>query len=444
MVYPSFNRRDLLRLAMASAVLPSGLVQGAPQPAKARGMILVMLEGGMSQYESWDPKPLAPKEIRGEFGTIETSVPGIRISEHLPLMARELHRGNLLRAVHCDARNDHSPGMHVLLTGYENVGAGVDLERKNFHNPSVGSVLSKLLGVAGPGGAPRFVGLPKATQLNGYVNYNGPAFLGAAYEAFETGNPPQSAKVPGIVPPGLVLAPELSAARARTRLGLAAHMNALQPDLDPLNLQSRRDAHYERAMQVLTGKQTQVAFELERESPALRAAYGDNPTGQGLLLARRLIEAGVTYVCINANIADSWDTHQNNFSRLKQKLLPPIDRGISTLLTDLDDRGELDDVLILVAGEMGRTPSINRDAGRDHWTTAYSVFLAGGGLTRGQVIGKTTPDGSHPAQRPVTVHDILATAYQQLGVDPHSYVQDRASRPVPILPDGAPIADLIA
>jgi uncharacterized protein (DUF1501 family) len=157
-----------------------------------------------------------------------------------------------------------------------------------------------------------------------------------------------------------------------------------------------------------------------------------------------LIEAGVTYVVVNLNVKDNWDTHQNNFSRLKEKLLPPLDQSLSALLRDLDERGELDDVLVLVAGEMGRTPIINKDAGRDHWTSAYSVFMAGGGLTRGQVLGSTTRDGSSPNRNPVTVHDILATAYERLGVDPHSAIPHPDGRMIPILPEGQPIAELLA
>jgi hypothetical protein len=171
--------------------------------------------------------------------------------------------------------------------------------------------------------------------------------------------------------------------------------------------------------------------------------YGDHPTGQGLLLARRLIEAGVTCVVVNTGFDGNWDTHANNFSLLKQKLLPPLDRGLSALMRDLDDRGKLDDVLVLVAGEMGRTPLVNGNAGRDHWTSAYSVFIAGGGLTRGQVLGSTTRDGSSPSQRPVTVHEILATAYERLGVDPHSFVDAPEGRPVPILPEGVSIPELL-
>ena len=442
MIPTLLSRRRILNWGLAACVWPTGTAR-ATQVRRAHGMILVMLEGGMSQFETWDPKPLAPREIRGEFGTIPTSLPEVRIGEHLPLLASELHRGNLLRAVHCDARNDHSPGMHLLLTGYENTAAGIALERKNFRNPSVGSILARKLGNVTEGGAPRFVTLPRSTQLNGAVNYNEASFLGSAFEAFETGTPPQNAKQPGTAPPGLLLAEQLSVKRVQSRWELASAMNFFRSDLDPHGLQLQRNVQYERAIQVLTRQETQTAFQLEQEPLKTREAYGDHPTGQGLLLARRLIEAGVTYVVVNTGFEGNWDTHANNFSQLKNKLLPPLDQGVSALLRDLDNRGELDDVLVLVAGEMGRTPLINGDAGRDHWTSAYSVFFAGGGLTRGQVLGSTTRDGSSPSQRPVTVHDILATAYERLGIDPHSTILDREGRPVPVLPEGTPIPELI-
>jgi hypothetical protein len=437
------SRRSLLGFSLGAFCLPR-VVTAAVTPPPARGVILVVLDGGMSQLETWDPKPAAPPEIRGEFGTIETSVPGLRIGEHTPLMALELHRGNIIRSVHCDARNDHSPGLHLLLTGYENVAAGVALERSNLRHPSVGSVLARQLGVADAHGVPRFITLPRSGQLSGQVNYNGPSFLGAAYEAFETGEPPRTSQQPLKIPPGLVLPLEMPAARLRDRMALATIFNRTLSDLDRSASTGVIDAHYQRAVQVLTGRRMQEAFEIERESSALRSSYGDHPLGQGLLLARRLIEAGVTYIVVNAGREASWDTHANNFKSLKDVLLPPMDRGVSALLRDLDERGLLDEVLVLVAGEMGRTPIVNSAAGRDHWTTAYSIFMAGGGLTRGQVLGSTTPDAHYPANRPVTVHEIVATVYNQLGVDPGTLLVDALGQPIRILPEGRPLAELIA
>jgi hypothetical protein len=406
-------------------------------------VILVVLDGGMSQLETWDPKPAAPREVRGEFGTMDTSVPGLRIGENTPLLACELHRGNIIRSVHCDARNDHSPGLHLLLTGHENVAAGVALERANFRNPSVGSVLARKLGVASTDGVPRFVTVPRSGQLNGQVNYNGPSFLGAACEAFETGEAPRSSHQPLNVPPGLVLPPDMPLARLRDRMALTNALNRFQSDLDRAPTTTTLDAQYERAAQMLTGRRMIEAFELDRESTALRRSYGDHSLGQGLLLARRLVEAGVTYIVVNAGREASWDTHANNFKQLRDVLLPPLDQGASALLRDLDQRGLLDEVIVLVAGEMGRTPLINSAAGRDHWTTAYSIFMAGGGLTRGQVLGSTTPDARYPASRPVTVHDILATVYHQLGIDPEAQLTDALGRPIPILPEGRLVAELL-
>lgn len=438
-----WSRRELLGIGLGAFALPAvGRCDPARRPA--RGLILVLLEGGMSQLETWDPKPTAPAEIRGEFGTIQTSIPGLRIGEHLPHLARQVHCGNLLRAVHCDARNDHSPGLHLLLTGHENVAAGVALETSNFRQPSTGAVLAQQLGVANAAGVPRFVALPRATQLNGAVNYNGPSFLGAAYEAFETGDVSGSSQQPLPPPAGLVLAPGLSLDRLRDRHRLTTTLNRLRSDLDRQSATGQIDAQYQRALQVLTGRHMQEAFELQREPQAVRSDYGDHALGQSLLLARRLVEAGVTYVVVNTGCQASWDTHSDNFNQLKHRLLPPLDLGVAALLNDLDRRGQLDEVLVLVAGEMGRTPLVNASAGRDHWTSAYSVFLAGGGLTRGQILGETTADASYPHSRPVTVHDIWATLYDRLGVDWRVLQSDLDGRAVPILPEGRPIAELFA
>jgi hypothetical protein len=435
------SRRQLLGAGLGAFLLPRGTPAAAAR-RRARGVILVLLEGGMSQLETWDPKPAAPAEVRGEFGTIATRVPGLRVGEHLPHLAGELHRGSLLRAVHCDARNDHSPGLHLLLTGYENVGAGVALERANLRNPSVGSILAWRLGVTDARGVPRFVALPRKTQIGGAVNYNGPSFLGAAYEAFEAGEPSRPSEQP-VPPPGIVLPRDVPLDRLRDRAALRAEFNRVRSHLDRNPVTGRMDAYHQEALQILTGRQMQQALDVGREPAVVREAYGDHPVGQGLLLARRLVEAGVTYVVVNTGRGMSWDTHANNFSQLKKVLLPPLDRGLAALLRDLDQRGQLDEVLVLVAGEMGRTPVVNAAAGRDHWTAAYSVFLAGGGLTRGQVLGSTTADGRYPGSRPIAVPEILATVYHQLGIDPKALLRDSQGRPIPILPEARPIAELV-
>jgi hypothetical protein len=444
MTFP-LNRRRWLQsvLALGAFVLPG--IQAVAEPVKrkgARGVIVLLLEGGMSHLESWDPKPAAPKEIRGEFQSIVTTVPGLRVCEYMPLLARQAHLYNVIRSVHCDARNDHSPGMHLALTGHENVGAGVALERFNYHHPSQGALLSHLLGVTAPGGVPRFVAVPRRTQLSGQVAYAGPAFLGPSHEAFETGNLPSSASQSAPPPPSLLLPQDIGVRRLEDRLSLKSSFEQFNKTMDRTPMLGRLDAHYQRAWQMLSGQRMLQALDLGHEPTAIRERYGNSPVGQGLILARRLVEAGVTYVLVNPYSGSIWDTHSQNFTGHKA-LLPPMDRAVAALVADLEQRGLLDEVMVLVISEMGRTPIVNASAGRDHWTSAYSVMLAGGGLTRGQVLGSTTSGGQYPGSRPVTVHEIIATVYHQLGINPETIVHDQQRRPYAILPQTKAIPELI-
>jgi uncharacterized protein (DUF1501 family) len=204
------------------------------------------------------------------------------------------------------------------------------------------------------------------------------------------------------------------------------------------------DAHHARAFHMLSTQRMARALDLSREPRPLRERYGSNRQGQGLLVARRLVEAGVTYVLVNASRNNDWDTHADNFNLLKNKLLPPMDRGVAALVQDLDERGLLDETLVVVMSEMGRTPTIGGNAGRDHWPDAFSVLLAGGGLTRGQVLGSTTAGGHKPGERPVPLGDILATIYHQLGIDTDTLLYDELKRPFPILPDARAVRELLA
>jgi hypothetical protein len=419
---------------------------------RARGVILVLLEGGMSHLDTWDPKPQAPAEIRGEFQSIATRVPGLRIAELMPRLAQQAHLYNLIRSMHCDARNDHSPGMHLLLTGWENVRAGVGMQTVNAGYPSQGSVIAHQLGAAGPGGVPRFVALPGQRQIDGRVAYTGPAFLGASCEAFTTGSAPDSARQAMQVPPALALAKDVPWRRLQDREVLRKSFDRLNKTLDGNALLGRMDAHYQRALETLGGERMRKAFDLHSEPAALRERYGNHRVGQSLLLARRLVEAGATYVLVDPYGGMVWDTHSNNFPTLKN-LLPPLDQAVSALLSDLDQRGELDETLVLLTTEMGRTPKIgvrvteagSGSGGRDHWTHVYSLMLAGGGLTRGQVLGSSTRHGERPGNRPVSVPEVLATIYQQLGIDPNTMLADEQKRPIPLLPDGAKaVPELIA
>jgi hypothetical protein len=261
----------------------------------------------------------------------------------------------------------------------------------------------------------------------------GAGYLGAAHEAFESGPVPARHSDPYQAPVGLTLPPQVTATRLadRQRLlrevdGLRRRIHARETDLA---------AHQQRAFDLLLGGAGRAAFDLNAETQASRERYGDSGMGQGALLARRLVGAGVPYVLVNCGYgANLWDTHADNFNRLRTELLPPLDRAASALLTDLDDRGMLDDTLVVMLTEFGRTPQINSDAGRDHWPAAMSVMLAGGGLARGRVVGRTTRGGEEPAERPIPVNDVLATIYQQLGLDFRKAAPDAEGRPVDILP----------
>jgi hypothetical protein len=314
------------------------------------------------------------------------------------------------------------------------------MQRFNTQHPAQGSIIAHQLGMAAPGGVPRFVTVPKRGQIGALVNFATPAFLGAGYDAWETGAVPPSARRPMPLPPGLFLSRD-SLNRLNDRLALRNAFHRLSFNLERDPALARLNTHYQNAYQVLSGQRLCRAFDLGREPVALRERYGNSSIGQSLLLARRLVEAGVTYVLVDPYGTTSWDFHSGNFHG-HRTLLPPLDRALSALFLDLDQRGMLDEVLVLVSSEMGRTPAINRSAGRDHWTYAYSVVLAGGGLTRGQVVGSTTALGEWPSSRPITVPEILATVYQQLGIDPNTVLHDGEGRPVPILPEAKPIREL--
>ena len=438
------TRRQMLRscCAIGAFWLPQAASKAAAPSRRARGTIFIMLEGGMSHLESWDPKPNAPAEVRGEFGTIATTVPGLRIAEYLPRLARQAHRFNLVRSVHCDARNDHSPGMHLLLTGWENTNAGVALETTNRAHPAQGSIIARAHGYTSADGVPGFVAVPRTRQINGQVRYAGPAFLGPSGDALETGNAPTSARQPMQLPPSLSLARDLPLSRLHDRQTLRHALDGCRTHLDQAAAVARLDADYARALHMLSGQRMAVALDLGGESISLRQRYGNSRIGQSLLLARRLVECGVSYVLVDAYGNNEWDTHDGNFTG-HRNLLPPMDQAVAALLDDLHERGMLDEVVVVLASEMGRAPRISGNAGRDHWTYAYSIMLAGGGLTSGQVLGETTRHGAWPNRRPVTVPEVLATVYHQLGIDPNSLLYDEQRRPIAILPETNPLRELI-
>lgn len=428
-------------VGLGAFLLPTGTrrAEASAKDAPCKAVVVLLLEGGMSHFESWDPKPAAPAEIRGEFDSISTANPDLIVGQHFTRLAGLANQYNVVRSVFApNKRNDHSPGLHWVLSGYDNQAAGVSLTKVNTH-PSVGAVVAHQRGERSPAGLMNFVAVPDRKQLGGRVNFNHALHLGSANEAFDTGAIPDQSDGAYAVPTGLVLPQSVELSRFRNRRALLDSLNQTQRLVESTGSIGGFQSY---ACDLLLGSRGQAAFDLNQESEATRLRYGNHYFGQRILMARRLIEAGVTYVVVNLSKNNSWDAHKNNFGSHRQKL-PQLDEAVSALLTDLIDRGLLDQTLVLMTGEMGRTPRINANAGRDHWSRAWSVMMAGGGLTRGQVLGSTSRDGSDPASRPVHLNDLLATVYHQLGIDPDLTVDDELGRPIRIQPESMPVRELL-
>jgi uncharacterized protein (DUF1501 family) len=439
------SRRTFLRGAAVGALLldaaPSWARSQRPSAA-ARSVIVLLQDGGMSHLDTWDPKPNAPAEIRGSFAQIQTSNPALVIGEHMPRLAQHAHRYNVVRTVYMEnTRRDHAPGLHWVLTGYDNQRVGVALERSN-DKPAVGSIVAHELGrKAGNLGLPPYVAVPDRMQQASRTSFAGAAALGVSYDPFDAGAVPSKADGNYRLPVGLVLPKHLGVKQLDDRRALLRSLDGLQRTLQAQRIESFSE-YQSQAFELLLRGKGRDAFDLNREPPATRESYGNSEIGQATLLARRLAEVGVPYVLVSYAKHAEWDTHANNFNMLQNRLLPPVDRAVSALLADLDERGLLDEVLVLLLGEMGRTPRINKQAGRDHWVDAYSIMIAGGGLARGRIVGQTSRDGAYAAARPVHLRELLATVYAQLGIDPGLVLYDRTARPHRICPDARPIGEL--
>jgi hypothetical protein len=404
---------DLLRLRARA----SGPV--ASPPGKAQSCILIWLAGGPSHIDTFDPKPDAPADVRGEFKPIATSVPDLRISEVLPELAKHMQRVTLIRSV-TSPEADHDRAAHHLLTGYRPSQALV--------YPSFGSVVAKAR-ESTPGALPPSVAVPDAPAFatSGY--------LPPAYDPFAVaGDPNQEGfRVRNLTPPD-----RLTLDRLRRRRAMVGTLDGFARDVSETPLTTSRDQFVDQAYDLLTSSAAQAAFRIGDEPAAVRDRYGRNPFGQSCLLARRLIEAGVSFVTLNDRGpgALGWDTHQANFTTIKDTLAPPLDRGASALLADLEERGLLDQTLVVVMGEFGRTPKINPNAGRDHHGRANSIVMAGAGMPGGLVVGRTDSRGEAPADRPVTPADIAATLYTALGIDPNHQFETPDGRPVRLVENG--------
>jgi hypothetical protein len=420
----------------------SGFAANKTQP-EAKSVIVLLLEGGISQFESWDPKPDAPSEIRGSFGAIPTTNPDLRLGEYLPRTARQAHLFSVIRTMQNlgDASHDHS--LHRLLTGYEHptVQPGADVLR-NFY-PTQGSIVAHEGRKAANRGLPAFVTIPDLVLLGNTRRLLGPTYLGPSCAAFQSGAVPTRASGAYAVPDGLAPAKGMTVRRVSDRRRLLQTMDELMRTSDYLG--PNLSAYEQSAFDLLLGDSARKAFDLNAESVQTRERYGDSAMGQGTLLARRLAEAGVPYTLVNCGEGNNlFDTHSDNFNQMKNRLLPSLDRAASALLQDLDQRGLLESTLVVFLTEFGRSPQINKDAGREHWTQAYSVVLAGGGIQPARLIGRTTPNGAEPAERPVSHLELLATIYRQLGIDYEAALPDFEGRPVPILPAGVePVHELL-
>jgi len=438
-----FHRRDFLRVGTAGLLglsLPSMLrleaqarEAGKPAKGKANSVILVWLAGGPATIDMWDLKPEAPEGIRGEFKQIDTSLEGCKISEHLPKLAKLADKTTIVRSLYHNIPS-HGPGSVWMTTGNKPTPA--------LQYPALGSIATKLM--------PAEAGVPPYVTFNdlrnGVVGQAG--YLGTAYNPFGVEGAPgdrqggkgtaATLRVRGITLPSGFTLEDLE---NRDKL-LRGFDEGLEKGSD---LAGGLDAFHQQALQILRSDKTKKAFDLEKEDAKLRERYGNNPFGQGALAARRLVQAGVRFVTISLG---GWDTHQNNFTSLKNRLLPSLDQTLSSLIQDLSDQGMLDSTVVYCAGEFNRTPKINsrsgNGGGRDHWARSMAVVLAGGGFKRGYVHGTTDAQGMAPGSEPCTPDDIACTLFQALGVDPRQELNTPTGRPIQLFREGNVVEKLLA
>jgi hypothetical protein len=442
------SRRELLQVGSAGVLglsLPRLLRAAARRngaSARADACIVIFLNGGPSHLDMWDMKPAAPKEIRGEFKPIATTVLGVQFSEHLQRLARHMHRCALVRSVHHSVNNAHAAAVYVGLTGHDRGDANVAIGAGPNDYPAIGSVL----GLCRP---PRTAVVPYVSMP--YITAEGrggppqPGFFGgllgrARDPLFMLRDP----SAPQFAMPEFSPGPDLSPRRLGARKTLAEKLGRLGGAAD--GRAGELGVFQQKAFDLLTAPATRTAFRLDREPAGVRDAYGRNIYGQSVLLARRLIEAGTRVACISwaPDANATWDTHGGNFAKLKNELLPQFDAALASLLSDLDARGMLGRTLVVAMGEFGRSPKVNAAAGRDHWNFCYSLLLAGGGVRGGYVHGSSDRIGARPSSCPVTPADVIATIYQCLGVPPELELHDRLGKPFQLVPWGTPIRELLA
>ncbi|MBW3542818.1 MAG: DUF1501 domain-containing protein [Planctomycetes bacterium] len=455
------TRREALRvggLSLLPALSLPRLLEArerssAVRPGTARSVVLLNLLGGPPHIDLFDLKPAAPKEVRGEFGPIDTAVPGVQISELLPLTSRVMDRCTLIRT-YSHRYNSHNP--YNVYTGFD---LGSDRDNyfaKRSDHPSMGSVCQYL--DLGSSEVPRYVILPAYPGHSQALRRAGPygGYLGSRYDPLFTVwdkkfagkgsfyEPTTALGVP--VLPSLDSLADVTADRLDRRHSLLEQLDRGVRAVERSRAVESMSHFQQQVFALLTSPETRRAFDLSHEPEAVLDRYGRHVWGASLAICRRLVEAGSTFVSVNWEEADSgnhWDMHNNNFGMCRI-LVPTLDQIVSALILDLEDRGLLDSTLVVVMGEMGRTPKVNGNSGRDHWPQCGFVLLAGGGTRRGLVLGRTDAQAAYPADRPVSAGDLVATIYHLLGVDPTLTVDDLSGRPVHIAHGGQPVWEVIA
>ncbi len=434
------NRRDFIHMGAAGAFglglnLPT--ILQAQERARANGhetrdvsLIFLFLHGGLSTIDTWDMKPNAPAEFRGEFNPIATNVPGIQVCEHLPLSARQQDKFSLIRSFR-HHNSDHGASDHYIFTGYFPQAGFNPSVSPNNQRPALGSVIARKLGPRA--GVPPYVCLPRIHPSGG------PAYLGSSVAPFVIDADPNAPNftVPDIVPP-----PALATSRLESRRQLLRQLDRYQESAErDANRHARAVSDFQRdAFNLMVSPEARRAFDLQAESPRLRDEYGRNTLGQSCLMARRLVEAGVRCVTIDHS---NWDTHDNNFATLRRELLPHLDSGIAALFRDLADRGMLERTLVCITGEFGRTPRINRNAGRDHWGPSFTVALGGGGIRGGRAIGASDGRAERPAGNPHGPENLAATIYHLMGINIADEFLTPEGRPVAIINGGRVMRELL-
>jgi uncharacterized protein (DUF1501 family) len=428
------TRRDCLQLGLGG-LLSGGLVgalratdTASAAPRQAKACILIWMDGGPSHYETFDPKPDAPAEIRGTFAAIQTKVAGIYFSQHMRKLATIADKFAVVRSIRHDQGN-HGAGNHYMMTGAPPripVGCGAFV---SFH-PSMGSAVARECGA--PAGLPAYFSMPEMTRSGG------PNFLGAQYAPFVVQDDPNQKhfRIRDVAIPASITDDRFaSRQQLRQRVDRMLRINE-EAAADPVR---DADKHYQQGYQLVTSPEAQKAFDIHSEPDAVRDRYGRTGFGQRALLARRLVEAGVPFITLNDG---GWDHHTKLFDSF-DKRMPAWENTLAALISDLDERGLLATTIVIALGEFGRTPQINKDAGRDHWSNAMSVLFAGGGTPGGQAIGATDKQGFAAVERVLSPENFVSTVYAKLGMDPNKMYYTHEGRPVHLVSDPTPVRELM-